>query len=218
MDSEVISSEEYRNETAQLKKRLEHVKFERSAFRRHLSTRNISVCSLNETSMWSPCTDMSAQLSDSQYSMSTCSHHDESSLCHCNHNEDSPAQISTTATIQRECLSECVRELMFGDITELSEADMSFRSGDSSFSLDSGYTSLPDPDSISTGSSSNSSSNSATTLDSDATAFVEAPLPLHRPVTHKTTNQRIIAKQLKRVSKQIHKHGIDNCMSTLAVL
>lgn len=156
--------------------------------------------------------DMSAQLSDSQYTESICSaspsHFESSSLCDCNHDHECSAHQESVDAIQRECLSDCVCELMF--------ADISATSGDSSFSLDSGYTSLPDPDSISIGSS--NCNSSANTLDSDATDFVEEPLPIHRPVTHKTMDHRTIAKQLKRVSKQIHRHGINNCMNTLAVL
>ena len=217
-----VSSEKYQNETMELQKRLQEIKLQKSVFRRHLSNRHVSsvsLCSFDDTSLWSPMTDTSVQLSDSQYSMSTCveSPHNPNngSLCYCDsrlecsHDGTTGQSISNTA--QRKCLSDCVRQLMFGDVT-----DVSLRSHDSSFSFDSGYTSLPDPDSISA--PSRKLNSTSTTLDSDATGFAEAPLSVHRPVTHKAANHRIIAKQLKRVGKHIHKHGIDSCMSTLAVL
>ena len=167
-------------------------------------------------------TDASVQLSDSQYSMSTCTESprvpnigspcDCDSHLQCSHDDGTHGQ-SISHTAQRECLSKCVRQLMFGDVTDVSDADASH---DSSFSLDSGYTSLPDPHSLSA--PSKMLNSTSTTPDSDATCFVNAPLQVHRPVTHKASNHRILAKQLKRVGKHIHKHGIDSCMSTLAVL
>ena len=219
-----VSSEEYQNETMELQRRLQEIKLQKSVFRRHLSNRHVSsvsLCNFDDTSLWSPMTNnTSVQLSDSQYSMSTCvespRNPNNGSGCYCDshlecsHDDGTPGQ-SISHTAQRKCLRDCVRQLMFGDVT-----DVSMRSHDSSFSLDSGYTSLPDPDSISA--PSRKLNSTSTTLDSDATGFADAPLPVHTPVTHKAANHRIIAKQLKRVGKHIHKHGIDSCMSTLAVL
>ena len=55
------------------------------------------------------------------------------------------------------------------------------------------------------------------TLDSDASAFMELPL-CRRPVTHRSTKHRSMAKHLKQVGKQIRKQGLHNLMDTLAIL
>ena len=99
-----------------------------------------------------------------------------------------PEQGNMTETF----VSNCVSKLMYGD---LSDCSLESHEGNSSCSKSKGDSSQ----------------------DSDASAFMELPL-CRRPVTHKSTKHRSMAKHIKQVGKQIRKHGIHNLMDTLAIL
>ena len=89
-------------------------------------------------------------------------------------------------------VSNCVSKLMYGDVS-----DCSLESHEDD--------------------TSSNKSKGESSQDSDASAFMELPL-CRRPVTHKSSKHRSMAKHLKQVGKQIRKHGIHNLMDTLAII
>ena len=89
-------------------------------------------------------------------------------------------------------VSNCVTKLMYGDVS-----DCSLESHEDD--------------------TSSNKSKGESSQDSDASAFMELPL-CRRPVTHKSSKHRSMAKHLKQVGKQIRKHGIHNLMDTLAII
>ena len=96
------------------------------------------------------------------------------------------------ANMTETFVSNCVSKLTYGDLCECS--------------LESHE-----------GNTSCNKSKEDSTLDSDTSAFMELPL-CRRPVTHKSTKHRSMAKHLKQVGKQIRKQGLHNLMDTLAIL
>ena len=249
-----IGSEKYHNETVTIQKRLQSVQLELSSYRQHLSTRQVnasavSICAVNETSVWTPgpTSSSSIQLTASDYSLSACDitpphvytdvseiqNNTNASPRHRNSKGDlqeplyssmqfpqnsTPRQTSSS-NIQRECLSECVRHLVFGDdATICADGNQTATTLDNSLSLDSGYSSLPDPscncqNSVMEDELDTSFSNESI-VDSDASDFFESPM-VRRSVTHKVKKHKEITKQLKRIGKQIKKYRL---VKTLAVL
>ena len=88
-------------------------------------------------------------------------------------------------------------------------------------SSESGYSSAPDPSQYLSPSliadEEDSSFTNDSLVDSDTSDFFEAPLT-QKPVTHKTTKKHnFITKRFKQIGKLI-RNGINENMSTLAVL
>ena len=197
-----------------------------------------SIYTINETSVWTPGnSSCSLQLSSSDYSLSAIDmtpphvytdvseiqNNSNSSPRHRNSKANlqeplhssmqypqnsTPRQVSTS-NIQRECLSECVRHLVFGDVTVFSDGNQTTATLDNSYSLDSGYSSFPDPSCDCQNSlvddELNTSFSSDDMDDSDISGFFESALT-HLPVTHKPAKKHnLIAKQLKCIGKHISK-------------
>ena len=130
-----------------------------------------------------------------------------------------PVKCPATPEVQRECLSECVRHLVFGNDTTMFSDDSETAPHSGS---DSGYSSAPDPshhlhaslieDDL------DSSFINDSCDDSDSSGFFETPLT-HRAVTHKAPKKHnFITKGLKQIGKKIKQSRIGECMSTLAVM
>ena len=192
-------------------------------------TTGTSVWSPSDYSVYSPCSvgnvaamlSFSCQLSDSDYTFSsrgdeTRPESDTTSTDDDSADSSQSDAINESADYLLNCTSATVSKLMFGEsrLYEFSDMDCDTNSSTSSRKSLSMHTS---DNSVLSENISLETSARDTTVDSDASAFMEAPLS-RRPVTHKTTKQRSMAKQLKRVGKQIRKHGIHNLMDTLAVL
>ena len=199
------------------------------------------------TSVWSPSSDSSytesstsnsdnasimsysCQLSDSNYTLSSredmslpdgrseSSSFDDASL------EPSTFESSTDSSdyynnctyahnLTQTFVSDCVSKLMFGDsrVNDLTDTDMECESGHSQNCSDDSLCSR-----VLQASNNNREGNSS--VDSDASAFMDLPL-CRLPVTHKSTKHSSMTKHLKRVGKQIRKHGLHNLMDTLAIL
>ena len=128
-----------------------------------------------------------------------------------------PRQAPANVSVQRECLSECVRHLVFGDDTTMFSDDIETTPHSGS---DSGYSSAPDP-SLNLHASliddDFDSSFSDSCVDSDSSGFFESPLT-HRAVTHKASKKHAITQGLKQIGKKIKQSRIGEFMSTLAVL
>ena len=130
-----------------------------------------------------------------------------------------PRQVSCNTNAQRECLSECVRHLVFGNDTTMFSDDSESAPHSGS---DSGYSSAPDPSHHLHASLIEDDLDSSfigdSCDDSDSSGFFETPLT-HRAVTHKAPKKHnFITKGLKQIGKKIKQSRIGECMSTLAVL
>ncbi len=88
-----------------------------------------------------------------------------------------------------------------------SSSDLSSYSSDASHSLDLLHVSEMDAD-----------ADRDTSRDSDAGSYFGTPVCRHKPNSYSVKNRRRVLKRLKQVRRRIFKYGMENCMSTLAVL
>ena len=192
--------------------------------------------SQDETSLWSPDMAVSSSpshkstISSEQFSLKR--HQTLFALSQI----DTPSRTEQgfqSSPMSQDYLGDCVRHLVFGDSRVV---DAMNYSSELSSSSDSGYTSIPsrprcdgqmsdDPD-YTTGRTSSDQSDDFScsynasvinaSIDSDATIFFNKPLA-HPAVTRNDKKHRSIAKQIKQISKKMHKRRMEN-MKTLAVL
>ena len=172
---------------------------------------------MTATSVWSPSTEysfnsptstsnvatmlsVSCQLSDSDYTFSSRGDETRQEVnCDITTTDDSDSDaVNQSADCLLNCTSATVSKLMFGESPLFEFSDMDTNS--SMTSAKSHSMNLSDNSSIPESISTLETSTWDSTVDSDASAFIELPLS-HRPVTHRTDKQQSMGKQLKRVGK-----------------
>ena len=200
--------------------------------------RDISTTSSrDETSLWSPDLAVSSSpshksnTSSEQFSLKR--HQTLFDLSQIDTPSCTNPQEFRNSPMSQDYIGDCVRHLVFGDSRVVDTMNYSSELS----STDSGYTSIPsrpqcdgqvcdehDYTTIRIRSNDQSDDFSCSynafvtdaSIDSDATTFFNQPLT-HPAVTHNDKKHRSIAKQIKQMSKKMHKRGLEN-MKTLAVL